>query len=127
MGGQPWWPRWATRLREQGIVVNHVFDPGFRLTDIQADGSVALVGAGISGGQLALHLAEKGLESVLLVARKAFQISDFHFDPGWLGPTYLDRFHRQSNDQRRQQILAARAKGSVPHIASPPKEIEGTQ
>ena len=114
MDGQPLWPHWAARLREQGIMVNHVFDPSFRLKDIQADGPVAVIGAGISGGQLALHLIKKGFESVLLVSGKAIQVSDFDFDPGWLGPKYLDRFHRQSNDQRRQQIMAARAKGSVP-------------
>ncbi len=114
MGGQPLWPRWAIRLREQGVMVNHVFDPGFRLKDIQDDGPVAVIGAGISGAHLALHLTEKGFERVLLVSRKAIQVSDFDFDPGWLGRKYLDQFHRQSNDQRRQQIMAARAKGSVP-------------
>jgi thioredoxin reductase len=114
MGGQPLWPHWAARLREQGVMVNHVFDPGFRLKDTPAGGSIAVIGAGISGGQLALHLTEKGFERVLLISRKVNQVSDFDFDPGWLGPKYLDRFHRQSNDQRRQQIVAARAKGSVP-------------
>jgi hypothetical protein len=114
MGEKPLWPHWAARLREQGVMVNHVFDPGFCLDEFQADGPVAVIGAGISGGQLALHLTEKGFESVLLVSRKAIQVSDFDFEPGWLGPKYLDRFHRQSNDQRRQQIMAARAKGSLP-------------
>jgi len=114
MGDQPLWPHWATRLREQGLMLNHVFDPGFRLEDIEPDGPIGVIGAGISGGQLVLHLTEIGFKRVLLVSRKANQVNDFDFDPGWLGPMYLDRFHRQSNDQRRQQILAARAKGSVP-------------
>jgi len=114
MGEKPLWPHWAAHLREQGVQVNHVFDSGFCLDDLQADGPVAVIGAGISGGQLALHLIEKGFESVLLVSRKAIQVSDFDFEPGWLGRKYLDQFHRQSNDQRRQQITAARAKGSVP-------------
>lgn len=114
MGEQPLWPPWANRLRDQGVRVDHVFDPGFCLDNLQADGPVAVIGAGISGGHLALHLTEIGIESVLLVSRKAIRVSDFDFDPGWLGPKYLDRFHRQSNHQRRQQIMAARAKGSVP-------------
>jgi hypothetical protein len=114
MGEKPLWPNWAARLREKGVPVNHVFDPDFRLAEFETGGPIALIGAGISGGQLALHLAEKGFESVLLVSRKAIQVSDFDFDPGWLGPKYLGRFHRQSNDQRRKQIMAARAKGSVP-------------
>jgi hypothetical protein len=37
-------------------MVNQVFDPGFRLKDIQAGGPIAVIGAGISGGQLALYL-----------------------------------------------------------------------
>ena len=114
MGGQPLWPLWAARLGGQGLMVNHVFDPGFRLKDIQTEGPVAVIGAGISGGQLALHLTEKGFGSVLLVSSKVIQVSDFDFNPGWLGPKYLDRFHRQSNNRRRQQIMTARAKGSVP-------------
>jgi hypothetical protein len=114
LGEKPFWPPWAFRLKDRGIMVNHVFDPGFCMNDLQSDGPIAVIGAGISGGHLALHLAEKGLDGVLLVSRKAIQISDFDFDPGWLGPKYLDQFHRQSNDQRRQQIMAARAKGSVP-------------
>jgi len=105
---------WAARLREQGVMVNHVFDPGFRLKNIQAEGLIAVVGAGISGAQLALHLTEKGFDDVLLISRKVIQVSDFDFDPGWLGPKYLDGFRRQPIDQRRQQIMAARAKGSVP-------------
>lgn len=113
-GEQPLWTPWATRLSDQGVLVDHVFDPGFCLDNLQADGPVAVIGAGISGGHLALHLTEKGFESVLLVSRKAIRVSDFDFDPGWLGPKYLDRFRRQSNYQRRQQIMAARAKGSVP-------------
>jgi cation diffusion facilitator CzcD-associated flavoprotein CzcO len=114
MGEQPLWPPWAIRLREQGVMVNHVFDPGFCLDDLQADGPVAVIGAGISGGHLSLRMAEKGGAGVLLISRKDFYVSDFDFDPGWLGPKYLDRFCRQSIDQRRQQIVAARAKGSVP-------------
>jgi thioredoxin reductase len=114
MGEQPLWTPWATRLSDQGVMVNHVFDPGFCLDNLQAGGPVAVIGAGISGGHLALHLAENGFDGVLLVSNKAMQVSDFDFAPGWLGPKHLDQFHRQSMDQRREQILAARAKGSVP-------------
>jgi thioredoxin reductase len=113
MNNQPFWPHWAILLREQGEPVHHVFDPDFSLNAIQNRGPIAVVGSGISGAQLALHLAEKGLDDILLVSRKAIQVSDFDFAPGWLGPKYLDQFLRQSNDQRRQQIMAARAKGSV--------------
>ncbi len=114
MGEQPFWTPWAVRLREQGLMVNHVFDPSFRLKDIQDEGPVAVIGAGISGGHLALHLTEKGFDRVLLASRKDNQVSDFDFEPGWLGPKYLDQFYSRSYDLRRSQIMAARTKGSVP-------------
>jgi thioredoxin reductase len=114
MGEKPFWPPWAVRLKDRGIRVDHVFDPGFCLNELQSDGPIAVIGAGISGGHLALHLAEKGLDGVRLFSKKAIKTSDFDFEPGWLGPKHLDRFHRQPIDQRRQQVTAARAKGSVP-------------
>ncbi|MGD8960075.1 MAG: FAD/NAD(P)-binding protein [Desulfobacteraceae bacterium] len=114
MNHQPLWPHWATPLRERGAPFQHVFDADFRLDAIQNRGPVGVIGSGISGVQVGLHLAEKGFDRVLLISKKPIRISDFDFDPGWLGPKYLDRFCRQSFDQRRQQIRAARAKGSVP-------------
>ena len=114
MGEQPFWPSWAIRLRDQGTMVGHVFDPDFCLDDLQAKGPVAVIGAGISGAQLSLRIAEKQDDAVFLISRKAIQVIDFDFDPGWLGPKHLERFCRQSIDQRRLEIMAARAKGSVP-------------
>jgi hypothetical protein len=114
MNNQPLWPHWALLLREQGAPINHVFDPYFSLNTTQNQGPVAVVGSGVSGVQLALHLAEKKSDGVLLLSRKAIQVSDFDFNPGWLGPRYLDHFSRQSLDERRQRIKAARMKGSVP-------------
>jgi thioredoxin reductase len=62
------------------------------LNAIQKQGPIAVVGSGISGAQLALHLAEKGFEDILLVSRKAIQVSDFDFNPGWLGPQISGSF-----------------------------------
>jgi len=114
MNNQPLWPQWAMLLRDQGAPVHHVFDPDFCLDAIQNRGPIAVVGSGISGAQLALHMAEKGLDDILLVSRNAIQVSDFDFAPGWLGPKHLDQFNRQSMDERRQSIKAARMKGSIP-------------
>jgi thioredoxin reductase len=114
MGEQPFWPSWAIRLKDQGTMVGHVFDSDFCLDDLQAKGPVAVIGAGISGAQLSLRIAEKQDDAVFLISRKAIQVIDFDFDPGWLGPKHLERFCRQSIDQRRLEIMAARAKGSVP-------------
>ncbi len=88
MNDQPLWPHWAILLKEQDAPVHHVFDPDFCQRAIQNQGPIAVVGLGISGAQPALHLAEKGLEFILLVSRKAIQVSDFDFAPGWLGPKY---------------------------------------
>ena len=114
MNNQPLWPHWAIPLKEQNAPVHHVFDPDFCLNAIQNQGPIAVVGSGISGAQLALHLAEKGLEDILLVSRKVIHVSNFDFAPGWLGPKYLDHFSRQSLDERRQSIKTARMKGSIP-------------
>ena len=114
MGEQPLWPTWASRLKELGVPVNHVFDSDFCLDDLHADGPVAVIGGGISGGHISLKMIEEVGASVLLISRKEVYVSTFDFAPGWIGPRYTEGFYRQPIDQRRQQIVAARAKGSVP-------------
>ena len=114
MGEQPLWPTWAVRLREMGVSVNHVFDPCFCLDGYQADGPIAVIGGGISGGHISLRVTEKLNANVLLVSRKEVVVSNFDFAPGWIGPRNTEGFYRSPIEQRRQQIVAARAKGSVP-------------
>jgi len=114
MGEQPLWPTWATGERAMNASVNHVFDSSFCLEEYQADGPVAVIGGGISGGHIALRMIEKLNTNVLLVSRKEILVSNFDFDPGWIGPRYTEGFYRSPIEQRRQQIVAARAKGSVP-------------
>ncbi len=114
MNHQPLWPRWAIALNEQAAPIYHVFDPSFHLNATRHRGPIAVVGSGISGVQLALNLVEKGVEGILLISRKAVQVSDFDFDPGWLGPKYLDHFSQQSLDEKRKRITAARMTGSIP-------------
>ena len=114
MNNQPLWPRWAIPLKEQGAPIDHVFDPDFSLNAIEKKGPVAVIGSGLSGVQLALRLVEKGFDDVLLVSKTAIQVSDFDFDPGWLGRKYLHPFSRQTLDERRRSIAVARKKGSIP-------------
>lgn len=114
MGEQPLWPTWAVRLREMGVSINHVFDPGFRLDGYQANDPVAVIGGGISGGHISLRMTEQLNADVLLISRKELFVSNFDFAPGWIGPRYTEGFYRSPIEQRRQQIVAARAKGSVP-------------
>jgi thioredoxin reductase len=113
MGEQPLWPTWAVRLREMGVSVNHVFDPRFCLDGYHVDGPVAVIGGGISGGHISLRLTEKMNTKVMSISRKEVFVSNFDFAPGWIGPRYTEGFYRSPIEQRRQQIVAARAKGSV--------------
>ncbi len=114
LGEQPFWPDWAAHIKEMGVKVNHVFDHNFCLNDLQTDGPVAVIGSGISGAHISLKIAEKWDAGVQLISRKKVYVSNFDFAPGWLGPKYLDGFQRQSYVKRRQQIMGARTKGSVP-------------
>lgn len=114
IGEQPLWPAWAVRLKEMGVAVNHVFDPSFCFDNYKADGPIAVIGGGVSGGHISLKLIDKLNADVLLISRKEISVSDFDFAPGWIGPRYTEGFYRSPMEQRRQQIVAARAKGSVP-------------
>lgn len=114
MGEQPLWPTWTVRLKEMGVSVNHVFDPSFSLDGLQTGGPVAVIGGGVSGGHISLRVTEKLNAGVLLISRKEVFVSNFDFAPGWIGPRYTEGFYRSPFEQRRQQIVAARAKGSVP-------------
>lgn len=127
-GEQPLWPIWAKHLKERGAHIHHVFDPDLRLDGEQLPGPVAVIGAGISGGHLCLKIAKSTGENVSLISRKDLVISNFDFAPGWIGPRFTEDFYRLPIDQRRQKIIEARAKGSVPEdlkIALDKSEEEG--
>jgi glycine/D-amino acid oxidase-like deaminating enzyme len=90
-----------------------VFAPGFDGWPTEAS-SVAVVGGGISAGQIALRLIEEGHE-VHLLARHPLRKSQFDSDPGWLGPKFMSKFARESClDARRAMVAGARRSGSVP-------------
>ncbi len=118
---EPEWPDWARRAvaeTEEGAVsrerIRHVFDPGFELADDGTDSAVAVIGAGITGAQVALRLARDG-RRVILVSRHALRVEQFDSDPGWLGPKHMARFARvRDPDDRRARIRAARNRGSMP-------------
>jgi hypothetical protein len=109
------WPAWAAALAEAGAAVGHVFEPGFRRETLPPWTEAVVVGAGISGVQLALSLAERAPGTVTLLTRHPIRIRQFDADPGWLGPRYLAGFHAQRDpDARRRVIRDARHRGSVP-------------
>lgn len=109
-GEQPQWPDWAPRDDPR---VHHIFDSGFTGWPSTAE-SVAVVGGGISAGQVALRLVDAGHE-VHLVSRHALREHQFDSEPGWLGPRYMSGFKREKDaDRRRAMISDARHRGSVP-------------
>ena len=116
----PYWPAWASALEARGGPVAHLFSPdGLAVLDeppaAPAVGSdVAVVGAGISGVQAALRLAEHG-QQVQLIAGHPLRVHSFDSDPGWLGPKHMRAFLAEPDrDRRRARIRSARHPGSVP-------------
>lgn len=115
MGGSaPRWPEDARVLRDDGFMVRHVFEPGFRLKADEWPERVAVVGGGISAAQVALKLADAG-KRVHFVARHALRKHQFDSDPGWIGPKNMRRFSATADLSRRRQMIAeARHTGSLP-------------
>ena len=120
---EPVWPEWAQEAiatapeadaRAAEGRIQHVFDPGFELVDDERDGVVAVVGAGISGAQVALRLAREG-RRVILISRHALRVQQFDSDPGWQGPMNMSGYARiQDPNERRDRIREARHRGSMP-------------
>ncbi|HKK50265.1 MAG TPA: FAD/NAD(P)-binding protein [Myxococcota bacterium] len=112
---KPTWPSWARALAEEAReTLDHVFDPGFDLSESPAWRHVVVVGAGISGAQTALRLASAG-RKVSLVTRGALRVEQFDSDPGWQGPMHMNGFAREPDpDARREMIRVARHRGSMP-------------
>lgn len=107
---QPAWPDWAPRDNER---VRHVFEPGFDGWPTAAE-RIAVIGGGISAGQIALRLVDEG-HTVHLIARHALREHQFDSDPGWLGPKFMAAFSAETDrDRRRAHISGARHRGSVP-------------
>lgn len=120
---EPAWPDWARRAVEAARLpgevaspdrIRHVFDPGFELSDDTDDSRVVVVGAGISGAQVALRLASEE-RHVVLVSRHGLRVEQFDSDPGWQGPRNMVGFSRLDDpNERRRWIQKARHRGSMP-------------
>jgi len=132
---EPAWPTWARDFaasaaeRGEAPRIQHIFDPGFQLDEGLDGDVVAVVGAGISGVQVAVRLARAG-RRVVLLSRHALRIHQFDSDPGWQGPKYMAGFSRlEDPNERRRRIREARHRGSVPpdvHSALRCAMAEGT-
>lgn len=107
---RPDWPEWAPRSHPR---VHHVFEPGFDGWPSSGE-TVAVIGGGISAGQVALRLLDEG-HRVHLVSRHTLREHQFDSEPGWLGPMFMEDFSRERDfDRRRSLITEARHRGSVP-------------
>jgi hypothetical protein len=114
-GDMPRWPAWGRAMREVGAPIDHVFDPGFDREKLPAFGAAVVVGGGITAAQVALALADRAPGKVTLVTPHAPRVHQFDSDPGWIGPKFLDGYHREADmDRRRAVIRAARNRGSMP-------------
>lgn len=109
-GDRPMWPKWAKNFDK---LVHHIFDSEF---DGWPKGreTVAVVGGGISAGQVALRLQDEG-NIVHLISRHEMREHQFDSDPGWLGPKYMTGFLKEKDVNKRRKIIGkARHRGSVP-------------
>ncbi len=108
---QPNWPQWAPRNH---TCVRHVFEPGFDGWPSAQPERVAVIGGGITAGQVALRLAREG-HRVHLISRHSLREHQFDSHPGWLGPRYMSGFSREQDHARRRAVIGqARHRGSVP-------------
>jgi len=114
IGEQPLWPKWASSLKDAGASVNHLFAPSFSFGEQEVDSPIAVIGGGISGASISLKIIESTDAHVMLIARRELLVKNFDFAPGWIGPRYTEAFYQLPIDQRRQKIVEARAKGSMP-------------
>lgn len=113
---QPLWPMWAKSLkRESETSVYHIFDsdlPNFE----QLKRPITIIGGGITSVHLGLKLSALFPNEITLLKRHQFRIYDFDSDPAWLGPKNQLQFNKlKSYNKRREQIIAARHKGSIPY------------
>lgn len=113
LGGSLAWPEALASLCGSPRVA-HVFAEGAGLRELPQGQRFAVLGAGISGAQLALRLARAGRE-VELISRHELREHAFDSDPGWLGPRNMAAFAQEpSLPRRRDLISAARHRGSMP-------------
>jgi len=117
IGDQPITPPWAARLKAQHSQAraHHIFAEDFNREQLDENHDVIIVGVGISAAQLALSLLEiNPNRKITLISRHFLKEEDFDSDPGWLGPTLLEKFNAERDySKRRDMIREARNKGSL--------------
>ncbi|MFP4484498.1 MAG: FAD/NAD(P)-binding protein [Spirochaetaceae bacterium] len=110
---EPRIPDWARRLPPRAPV-HHVFDTPGSATEGFRDGTVTIVGGGISAVQTALSLAD-GRRTVNLVSRHPVRVAHFDSDPCYMGPRCLGDFLALPTPaERLHAVGTARTPGTIP-------------
>lgn len=108
---RPLRPTWANSSNKR---IKHIFEKDFESWLSPAPQKIAVIGGGISAGQVALRFVNDG-HQVHIISRHDVRQHQFDSDSGWIGPRYMRRFSREKNpDKRRDIITKARHRGSMP-------------
>ena len=105
-GGEKVWPAWAPPADAPSLV--HAEQADLGSLEGRA-GRLFLVGGGLTAGHLALGALRRGW-TVDLVTRRPVTYKLFDAAPGWIGPTFMTGFHRET-DWRRRRNMVAKARG----------------
>lgn len=104
-------PSWAHR-DDRAIV--HVFDTAFDRSAAERASRPIVVGGGVTGAHLALHLADHR-RPVRLIVREELRVHQFDSEPCYIGPACMRRFLATDDPGQRREILReSRYPGSVP-------------
>jgi len=110
----PFWPDWSRRARADGAAIRHVFDNTFNPAGPFQDGRTVVVGGGLTAVQTALVRAQSSPAPVVLLSPHGLRMSNFDFDPCWIGPKCMRGFLSAGLDRRREMIDTARMPGTLP-------------
>jgi len=109
-------PSWLSELPLRTIpriALQHSQDVDLRAAGHLQDQTILIVGGGLTSAHLSLGAIKRGAKVELLL-RRELRSKVFDADPGWLGPKYLNDFHRQTCWRHRfQSIQSARNGGSI--------------
>lgn len=109
--GAPWTQE---RASSSGRAI-HLFDHRFSLEEVRPEESVAVVGCGVSGGQLAASLLQRGLKTVTLIDLKEPAQADYDGNPCYVGPKCSVTFEKLASAEERRRIIAQeRYPGTLP-------------
>lgn len=115
MGGEYTWPTWADPISDNERI-QHVWNESFSPTETTASGESLVVGGGITAGQVATTLAERG-GSVTLCHRTPIETAESEADPCWINWRHVERelhCYPPGSEQRYRTVQQARNDGTIP-------------